>query len=126
MLILNGASTGPWGGTSAVAPFYEGLGGGLTAGLDEPLGFLNQSLYTFAGSGTYRDVTTGSNGLYSAGPGWDACTGLGSIVGTAMETALEGVGLRDAVAVGLNGDGRLEAFAVGTDFALWHIWQESA
>ena len=24
-----------------------------------------------------RDITSGNNGAYSAGPGWDACTGLG-------------------------------------------------
>jgi kumamolisin len=24
-----------------------------------------------------RDVTSGSNGAYTAGPGWDAVTGLG-------------------------------------------------
>jgi hypothetical protein len=123
MLILNGASTGPIGGTSAVAPLYAGLVAVLNAALDEPLGCLNQSLYAFGGSGVYVDVTTGNNGLYSAGPGWDACTGLGSIVGTAMATALEGVGLRNVVAMGVNADGRLEAFAVGTDLALWHIWQ---
>ncbi len=29
------------------------------------------------------------------------------------------------VAVGTNGDGRLEAFVRGTDGALWHIWQTS-
>jgi kumamolisin len=25
----------------------------------------------------FRDVTDGDNGAYVAGPGWDACTGLG-------------------------------------------------
>ena len=36
---------------------------------------------------------------YASGPGWDACTGFGSIVGTAMETALTGIGLPPAMAV---------------------------
>jgi kumamolisin len=26
----------------------------------------------------FNDITSGNNGAYSAGPGWDACTGLGS------------------------------------------------
>jgi acylphosphatase len=122
-LILGGSPTGPWGGTSAVAPFYAGLVAVLNASLDEPVGYLNPSLYGFNGTDAYLDVTVGSNGLYNAGPGWDACTGLGTIVGTAMATALEGIGLRSVVAVASNADGRLEAFGTGTDSALWHIWQ---
>jgi hypothetical protein len=123
MLILNGSQTGPWGGTSAVAPFYAGLLAVLNADLDQPVGYLNPSIYAFNGTNAFLDVTVGNNGLYNAGAGWDACTGLGSIVGTALATALEGVGLRAAVAVVSNADGRLEAFATGTDNALWHIWQ---
>jgi len=122
-LILNGSSTGPWGGTSAVAPFYAGLVAVMNAALDEPVGYLNPNLYAFNGTTVFRDVTVGSNGLYNAGTGWDACTGLGSVFGTAMVTALTGVGLRGIVDVGINADGRLEAFATGTDSALWHIWQ---
>jgi chitodextrinase len=30
-----------------------------------------------------------------------------------------------AAAVGVNSDGRLEVFGVGTDRAIWHIWQEA-
>jgi uncharacterized protein GlcG (DUF336 family) len=123
MLILNGSPTGPWGGTSAVAPFYAGLVAVLNAALDEPVGFFNPSLYSFNGSNAYVDIASGSNGSYKAGPGWDACTGLGSIMGAAMETALEGVGLRGIVTVVSNADGRLEAFASGMDYALWHMWQ---
>ncbi len=43
-----------------------------------PIGFLNPYLYPLAGSGAFNDVTVGSNGAYSAGPGYDLCTGLGS------------------------------------------------
>jgi kumamolisin len=31
-----------------------------------------------------RDITSGNNGAYSAGPGWDACTGLGVPDGEAL------------------------------------------
>jgi hypothetical protein len=123
MLILNGAQTGPVGGTSAVAPFYAGLVALLNAALDETVGFLNPILYSAEGTGAFVDVTSGSNGFYNAGPGWDACTGLGSIVGTAFENVLVGVGLRGIMEVASNLDGRLEVFASGTDNALWHIWQ---
>jgi len=99
MLILNGASTGPWGGTSAVAPLYAGLMALLNASLGEPLGYLNYNLYAFQGPYVFNDVTSGSNGAYASVPGWDAVTGLGSVVGTAMATALEGIGLPPGLAV---------------------------
>jgi kumamolisin len=37
----------------------------------------------------FRDITSGDNGAYSAGPGWDACTGLGSPDGTALLDLLD-------------------------------------
>ena len=123
MLILNGAPTGPWGGTSAVAPFYAGMVAVLNTELDDSIGYLNPSLYAFNGSSAFVDVTTGNNGGYSASVGWDACTGLGSVVGASIANSLDGIGLRGIVAVNANSDGRLEAFAAGTDNALWHMWQ---
>ena len=35
-----------------------------------------------------RDVTVGSNGAYTAGPGWDPCTGLGVPDGEELLAAL--------------------------------------
>jgi len=35
-------------------------------------------LYPLSGSGAFNDITSGSNGAYAAGPGYDLCTGLGS------------------------------------------------
>jgi kumamolisin len=35
-----------------------------------------------------NDITAGDNGAYKAGPGWDACTGLGSPNGSALLRAL--------------------------------------
>jgi kumamolisin len=98
-LILNGKSIGVWGGTSAVAPLYAALVALLNASLGEPVGYLNYNLYAFAGPYVYRDIVTGSNGSYSAKPGWDACTGFGSIDGAAMLEALWGVGLPPALSV---------------------------
>lgn len=37
-----------------------------------------------------RDITSGNNGAYTASPGWDACSGLGSPDGTALLTRLQG------------------------------------
>ena len=69
------------GGTSAVAPLWAALVCRLTQGLGHRLGLLQPAIYAGATAGTtplgFRDITTGSNGAYTAGPGWDACTGLG-------------------------------------------------
>jgi kumamolisin len=80
--------TGPIGGTSAVAPLWAGLVALLNQGLGQSVGFLNPFLYSLAAASSLRDVVTGSNGAYSAGPGWDACSGLGSPNGSALLKAL--------------------------------------
>ncbi len=82
------------GGTSAVAPLWAGLTALLNQALGRPVGFLNPELYgaVLAGGG-FRDITEGGNGAYSAGPGWDPCTGLGSPRGGAILTALRSTAL---------------------------------
>jgi kumamolisin len=80
------------GGTSAVAPLWAGLIARLNQSLGKPVGFLQPQLYPLLGSAAFRDVTSGNNGSYSAGPGWDACTGLGSPSGSALNAQLAGTG----------------------------------
>jgi kumamolisin len=69
------------GGTSAVAPLYAGLTMRINGALGHPVGYLNPFLYRHGTSGIFRDITDGNNGGYTALPGWDACTGWGSING---------------------------------------------
>ncbi len=76
------------GGTSAVAPLWAGLIALLNQSAGAPLGFAQPRLYPLLGSAAFRDITSGTNGAYSAGPGWDACTGLGSPNGTALAQQL--------------------------------------
>jgi kumamolisin len=82
------------GGTSAVAPLWAALvarfaqaRGGLLAGFAD-------ALYSGASSGTspsgFHDITSGDNGSFDAGAGWDACTGLGSPDATALLARLQG------------------------------------
>jgi kumamolisin len=79
------------GGTSAVAPLWSGLIALLNEKLGRPLGFLQPTLYELpATSGAFHDITSGSNGAFSAGPGWDAATGLGSPDGEGLLQALSG------------------------------------
>jgi kumamolisin len=81
---------GPSGGTSAVAPLMAALVALLNQAKGKNVGFLNPFLYTNASKGLFTDVTSGNNGIastvqgYSAGPGWDACSGLGTPIGQAI------------------------------------------
>ena len=76
------------GGTSAVAPLWAALVCRLAEGTGKPFGLLPPLLYTGVSPGAttagFRDITRGNNGAYTAGPGWDACTGLGVPDGTAL------------------------------------------
>jgi kumamolisin len=55
----------------------------------KPVGQPHASLY--ANPGAFHDVTTGNNKVgdigFSAGPGWDACTGLGTPKAKALAEA---------------------------------------
>jgi kumamolisin len=78
------------GGTSAVAPLWAGLLALINQSLGTNVGYVTPLLYSAKVEPTFHDITSGSNGDYSAGPGWDACTGLGSPNGAALLTALRG------------------------------------
>jgi kumamolisin len=79
------------GGTSAVSPLWAGLVARFNQHLAMPVGWLNPLLYgPVAGTGAFRDITAGNNGAYAAAPGWDACTGWGTPVGSKLLTALGG------------------------------------
>jgi kumamolisin len=77
-----------FGGTSAVAPLWAALIALINQQLGKHVGFLNTALYAKGTSGLH-DITSGTNGAYNAGPGWDACTGLGSPSGQALLAALK-------------------------------------
>jgi kumamolisin len=84
------------GGTSAAAPLWAAM----TARVNQlrssegfnPLGFANPTLYTLASGSSYNtlfnDITSGNNGYYSAGTGYDNASGWGSFKGNALINAL--------------------------------------
>ncbi len=76
------------GGTSAVAPLWAGLIALSNAQNKNSAGLPQPKLYATTASKAFRDITSGNNGSYKAGPGWDACTGLGTPIGTAIATLL--------------------------------------
>ncbi len=75
------------GGTSAVAPMWAALAAVLSQALGKPVGQLHASLYAL--KGWDRDITSGNNGTFVARPGYDACTGLGVPIGSALLAALQ-------------------------------------
>ena len=74
------------GGTSAVAPLWAGLVAAINAAAAKPVGFAHPVLY--GNAARFNDIVTGDNKVgsvgFAAGPGWDACTGLGSPIGSAL------------------------------------------
>jgi hypothetical protein len=70
------------GGTSLACPVWAAVGALINQARAQqgagPIGLLNPHLYPLSGSGSFNDVTSGTNGAYSAGPGYDLCTGLGT------------------------------------------------
>jgi kumamolisin len=74
------------GGTSAVAPLWAGLLARINANKGGMVGLINAELY--ASKKATSDITSGGNGDFTASAGWDACTGLGSPRGEAIQAAL--------------------------------------
>jgi kumamolisin len=92
--ILSGGQAQVVGGTSAVAPLWAALVARLAEASGKRFGLLQPLVYVGVSPGVavpgFRDITSGNNGAYSAGPGWDACTGLGVPDGTALLDRLKG------------------------------------
>jgi kumamolisin len=79
------------GGTSAVAPLMAALIARINQKLGRNVGFIHPSLYKFNPA---TDIVIGNNDTvgggmgYSAGIGWDACSGVGSPEGGQLLQAL--------------------------------------
>ncbi|KAH9826491.1 Peptidase S8/S53 [Teratosphaeria destructans] len=107
-VVYNGATV-PISGTSAAAPTWAAVIALLNdyeaSKCRPPLGFVNPWLYKYASSGILKDITTGGNNSgncdqtsgcslsqtpgYDVTPGWDAVTGLGSPIVSAMIEILD-------------------------------------
>jgi kumamolisin len=92
-----GSSVGPTGGTSAVSPLYAGLIAIINANLGLSVGYINTLLYNLSNS-AFRKITGppgpannsyGGVTGYPASGVWNACTGLGSVDGVALQTGLQ-------------------------------------
>ncbi|HWF50320.1 MAG TPA: protease pro-enzyme activation domain-containing protein [Solirubrobacteraceae bacterium] len=101
-----GATWYQFGGTSAAAPLwaaYAALVNASSGCKSSPIGFANPDLYALAGSAyaaNFHDIIAGNNNplnyqtpapasdLYPAATGYDMASGLGSINGAALTSAL--------------------------------------
>jgi kumamolisin len=80
-LLINGQNNTCWG-TSLATPIW----GGITAIMNQArsyagipaIGLLSTRVYPLIGTSAFNDITSGSNGAYNAGAGYDLCTGVGS------------------------------------------------
>ncbi len=92
--IYSGGQAQVVGGTSAVAPLWAALVSRLAEATGQRFGLIQPALYTGVTPGVdvpgFHDIVSGNNGAYTAGPGWDACSGLGSPDGTDLLTRLKG------------------------------------
>jgi subtilase family serine protease len=75
-VVVDGAVEGI-GGTSASAPSWQGIWARVN-GAHTGLGFAGPVLYSTEPSSAFNDITVGANGAYTAGPGYDLVTGLGT------------------------------------------------
>jgi subtilase family serine protease len=91
-----GSCAGDYGGTSFAAPRWAGflalVNQQEVANRKSTLGFINPIIYSIGKSAGYHDdfhdITSDSNGKYSAEPGYDLVTGWGSPNGTGLVNAL--------------------------------------
>jgi kumamolisin len=91
--IYSQGSWGTVGGTSAAAPEWAAFAAlynqQAAAAGKANLGFANPALYKASGTG-FHDITSGSNGDYSAATGWDFTTGWGSYNAATLASKLLG------------------------------------
>jgi kumamolisin len=97
VLVFIGGSASGRAGTSLSCPVWAAVAAIINqaraaAGM-KPIGLLNPQLYPLQGTTAFNDVTSGTNGAYSAGPGYDLCSGLGSPNVANLITALSGTAL---------------------------------
>ncbi len=89
-IVMDGADEGVIG-TSVGTPIWAGLGAIADQYAGTGLGLLNPGLYSILRGANYtddfHDITSGNNG-YSAAPGWDPVTGIGTPIADWLIPAL--------------------------------------
>jgi kumamolisin len=121
VVYLNGAIQ-QFGGTSWSSPMWAGVCAKLnqaraSVGLAS-VGLLGPKIYPLIGTSNFRDITTGNNGCYNAGPGYDLCTGIGVPL---IDTLIQKLSSHP-VAKDFNGDGYADLVWENTTTGQRAIW----
>ncbi len=90
---LTGSGWRQIGGTSMGAPQWAALSALANSLRSQSINTAPGIFYSLANAnyaGCYHDIISGSNGAYSAGPGYDLVTGLGSPIANQIVLALSG------------------------------------
>lgn len=101
--VYTGGKWQVYGGTSCAAPMWAGWAALYNQKAKARLGAGNAAIYGLKGN-TFHDITSGSNGDFRAGPGYDETTGWGSYDGTKLFNALNGSSSGNTVTVTNPGD----------------------
>ncbi|MFI9384326.1 protease pro-enzyme activation domain-containing protein [Kutzneria sp. NPDC052558] len=101
--VYTGGQWQVYGGTSCAAPMWAGWAALYDQKAKSKLGAGNAAIYGLKGN-TFHDVTTGNNGDFKAGPGYDETTGWGSYDGAKLFNALNGSSTGNTVTVTNPGD----------------------
>ena len=101
--VYTGGQWQVYGGTSCAAPMWAGWAALYNQKAKARLGAGNAAIYGLKGN-TFHDVTTGDNGDFKAGPGYDETTGWGSYDGARLFNALNGASTGNTVTVTNPGD----------------------
>jgi kumamolisin len=128
LVVLDGKND-QFGGTSVGGPVWAGIcarNNQLRALNSVPsLGLLGPKTYPLLGSSAFRDITSGSNGAYSAGPGYDLCTGIGVPVVNTLLAALQGaIPQGSGVAKDFNNDGTADLIwqnVLNGEYSYWFL-----
>ncbi|MCY0851707.1 MAG: S8 family serine peptidase [Thermoplasma acidophilum] len=82
VLMISSARAYDAGGTSLAAPLWAGIIALMDQASNRSMGLVDPLLYQISNTRLYHSaftqITSGSNGYYSAAPGWNPVTGLGT------------------------------------------------
>jgi subtilase family serine protease len=110
VLVVQGGLEYQVGGTSAGSPQWAALIDLASQANGQTYGSISTKLYKLS---SYHDITSGSDTFFTAGPGWDYPTGLGSPDANAIVNALS-----PAIHVSLNSRIVFEGVSVATTGSL--------
>jgi kumamolisin len=127
LVILDG-SEWQFGGTSLSAPVWAAFCARLNQARANsgfpPVAVLASHIYSLVGSSDFRDITSGSNGAYNAGSGFDLCTGIGVPDVNTLIEALGSIPRGSGIAKDFDGDGNADVIledSVTGKRGVWHL-----